>query len=468
MSRSTAAPSSSAARSLTIGVDVGTTSVKALVVDASGEVRGRARVAHPVLAPEPDKLEHDAARAWRRGPRRAVSLAREGLEDPVAGVTVAAMVPSMTAVDARGVPRTPGLLYGDVRGRWADTEEFDASGGSMPDAEGFLSWTARQAPDAMGYWPAQAVATHALSGSGVIDSAVMSCLGRLQVGGKWNEELVSQLGADVAQLPRVEDMCRPAATLTGTDAVVTGGTVDAFCDQIVSGATEVGDVLVLFGATLIVWAVTDTWVEAPGLLTLPHTVADRVMIGGPSNAGALFVDWARQLLRGLAPHHKREPGAAPRRGDPTRVPVWLPYLRGERTPFFDPNLRASLHGIDIAQGPAELERGIYESSGFVIRSIVERAGLSPRRVVATGGGSSVVPWMAAVADATGLPVDSVGVPEGAALGAAYLARVAAGLEEGLEGAQRWARRGPRIEPDAQWAKACDERYRRFAELGPQG
>ena len=70
------------------------------------------------------------------------------------------------------------------------------------------------------------------------------------------------------------------------------------CDQIVSGATQAGDVLVIFGATLIVWAVVDDWVEAPGLWTLPHTVAGKVLVGGPSNAGALFVDWARALLHG--------------------------------------------------------------------------------------------------------------------------------------------------------------------------
>jgi len=73
--------------------------------------------------------------------------------------------------------------------------------------------------------------------------------------------------------------------------------------------------------------------------------------------------------------------------------------------------------------------------------------------------------MAATADATGLPVETVAVPEGAALGAAFLARMAAGLEPSLDGSRRWARAGTRVDPDERWRRAADERYRRFTALG---
>jgi xylulokinase len=87
-----------------------------------------------------------------------------------------------------------------------------------------------------------------------------------------------------------------------------------------------------------------------------------------------------------------------------------------------------------------------------------------RRIVATGGGVRDAAWVRALADGTGLPVDLVAVPEGAALGAAYLARVTAGLEESTAGAARWARHGRRVEPDPHWATAADERYARYREL----
>ena len=99
-------------------------------------------------------------------------------------------------------------------------------------------------------------------------------------------------------MPTVALMGQAAGTVPGTDIVITGGTIDALCDQIVAGATQPGDVLVIFGATLIVWAVCEEWLVAPGLISYPHTTPERFLIGGPSNAGALFVDWARGLLRG--------------------------------------------------------------------------------------------------------------------------------------------------------------------------
>jgi xylulokinase len=466
--------------SITVGVDIGTTAVKALAVDEKGEVVARSRVSHRVLAAEPDQLRHDARRAWRVGPQKAYAelvaeLASTGNGD-VAGLAVAAMVPSLTAVNRGGVPTLPGLLYGDLEGRpvkgegaadgQANTDAADAAASpGMPDAEGFLRWAHALAPQAKGYWPCQAVATHALSGVPAVDTGVTASMGALHVGGQWNEEVLSRIGVVSAQLPVVVPMCAPAGTLPGSDTVFTGGSIDAFCDQIVAGADSPGDVHVIFGATLIVWAITDEWLQVPGLISFPHTTRDRFLIGGPSNAGALFVDWARTLLRGAAlPGPAREKLDA-RLGRPERVPVWLPYLRGERTPFDDHTLRSNLYGLDISSGPEALERAAFESSGFVIRRIIERGGVRPRRIVASGGGSRVTAWMAAVADATGLPVDALAVPDGAARGASFLARMAAGLETTLDDSARWASVGRRIEPDPAWVAATGARYERFCQIG---
>ena len=459
------------AGAVTVGVDVGTTSVKALAVDEEGAVVARSRVPHSVVAPEPDILRHDARRAWRAGPRRAfeqvtAQLAADGARS-VAGVGVAAMVPSLTAVSRQGVPLLPGLLYGDREGRPLTEPGPDDAllPGTLPDAEGFLRWAARSEPGARGYWPCQAVATHALSGIPAIDTGVTASLGALHSRGRWNTELLASLGVREEQMPLVVPMAQAAGTLPESDAVITGGTIDALCDQIVAGATEPGDVLVIFGATLIVWAVCAEWLVAPGLISYPHTTPDRFLIGGPSNAGALFVDWARRLLRGVPRPGPEREQLEPRLGDPIRVPVWLPYVRGERTPFEDHTLRSNLYGLDIGSGAEALERAAYEASGFVIRRMLDRSGVKATRIIASGGGSSVTAWMAAVADATDLPVDAVAVPEGAARGAAYFARMAAGLETSLDDSTRWAAVGRRIEPDPAWVRAAEGRYERFREIG---
>ena len=459
----------STSSAVTVGVDVGTTSVKALAVDEHGTVVARSRVPHGIDAPEPDILRHDAKRAWRAGPRKAFDQVTAELGAggrTLAGVAVASMVPSLTAVSAKGVPVLPGLLYGDREGRSADpASEHLLLPGTMPDAEGFLRWASASVPDARGYWPCQAVASYAVGNVPAIDTGVTASLGALHTHGRWNSDLLQSLGVDERQMPTVVPMGQPAATLPGSDAVITGGTIDALCDQIVAGAVEPGDVLVIFGATLIVWAVCDEWLVAPGLISYPHTTPERFLIGGPSNAGALFVDWARQLLRGTPRPGPDRERLDPRLGEPGRVPVWLPYVRGERTPFEDHTLRSNLYGLDIGSGAEAIERAAYEASGFVIRRMLDRSGVKATRIVASGGGSRVTAWMAAVADATNLPVDAVAVPEGAAYGAAFLARMAAGLETSLDDSVRWSAVGRRIEPDPAWVRAAETRYERFSELG---
>jgi xylulokinase len=453
---------------VTVGVDIGTTSVKALAVDEDGQVVAQARVPHQVLAPEPDQLRHDAKKAWSEGPRAAYAdllaqLEGQGRGAP-AGVTVASMVPSMTAVDQGGVPMLPGLLYGDIEGRPEEVDE-NLPPGSMVDTDGFMAWAVAEAPDAMGYWPCQAVATYALSGVAAIDSAVTSSLGSLHTRGKWNLPVLDALGVKESQLPTVFNMCESGGTLPDSDTVFTGGSIDALCDQVVAGAVHAGDVLAIFGATLIVWIVTDDWLESAGLISYPHTTPDRFLTGGPSNAGALFVDWARSLLRDVPlPGPDRE-ALEPRLGHPGRVPIWLPYIRGERTPFNDHSLRGSLRDLHIASDGTAIERAAFEASGFVIKRMIDRAGAPVRRVVASGGGSRVTAWMSAVADATGLPVEAVGVPDGAAKGAAFFARVAAGLETSLNDSARWASTGRVIDPDPMWAASTEERYQRFCAYG---
>jgi xylulokinase len=451
-----------------------------VAVDATGEVVARVRVPHRVITPVPDVLEHDALRAWRQGPRRALARVAEALDGPPAGVVTTSMVPSMTAVDRRGIPRLPGLLYGDGRARddgpGGPVARPHDQGGEREEGRRMLAWAVAARPGAAGYWPCQAVATHALCGVPAVDSATSSSFGSLMRGGRWDRDALAGLGIGEEQVARVVPLGGAAGTVPGTSTAVGGGSIDAFCEQIVSGAVHPGDVLAIFGATLVVWVVTEQWLEVTGLTSFPSTTPDRFMIGGASNAGALFVDWVRTLTGGPPRDRRKGPSSGAvttddtglRAGDPRRVPVWLPYLRGERTPFHDPRLQASLHGLDIAHGPDAVVRASHEASGFVIRRLVDRSGVRATRIVATGGGSRSVPWMQAVADATGLPVDAVAVPEGAALGAAFLARLVAGLETDFAASARWARTGRRIEPDPVWTAAAAARFGRFQELGPQG
>lgn len=435
---------------VTIGIDVGSTAVKAVAADADGRVTARTRIPHQLRVPTPERLEHDADEAWRRGP--VAALARLDRPDAKA-VAVSAMVPSLTAVDAAGVPVTPGLLYGDERGRTPERQAPPLP--ALGEAAEFLRWTAAAAPGAAGYWPAPAVANHALAGEAVIDFATAATAYPLFDGTGWNPEACAERGARPDQMPRVESLGAAVGQVRDSGAALAIGAIDALCEQIVAGADRDGDVLVQCGTTLIVWTTIAEARQVPGLWTIPHTAAGKSLIGGASNAGGLFLGWVDRVV---APG---DPAAA----QPGRVPVWSPYIRGERTPFHDPDRRAVLDALDLTHDAAALRRAAYEASGFVVRQLIELSGAPVARIVATGGGTRVGPWMQAIADATGRPVEVSGVPEGAALGAAFLARMAAGLETSITDAARWARTERVIEPDPGWAVAVQDRYRRFLELG---
>ena len=436
------------AKDVTIGIDIGTTAVKAVAADEDGHVVARTRIPHQVRVPAPDLLEHDADEAWRRGPLAA--MAELGRPDAVA-VAVTAMVPSLTAVDDEGGPLTPGLLYGDSRGRGPAGANTTLLSGETVE---FLRWTVREAPDAKGYWPATAVANHALAGEAVIDNATASTTYPLFDGTDWNEDMCADCGATAERMPRVEPTGAAVGQLRDSDAVLAAGSVDALCEQLVAGAGRDGDVIVLCGTTLIVWMTIPEYREVPGLWSVPHVTAGKFQIGGPSNAGGLFLNWVNTLV---ADDNSTV--------DPGRVPVWSPYVRGERTPYFDPDRRAVLDGLDLTHGGASVRRAGYEASGFVVRQLIEMSGASAARIVATGGGTRVQPWMQAIADATGLPVDVSAVPEGAALGAAFIGRMAAGLETSMADAARWASTERVVEPDPAWTNPIQDRYARFLEMG---
>jgi xylulokinase len=136
--------------------------------------------------------------------------------------------------------------------------------------------------------------------------------------------------------------------------------------------------------------------------------------------------------------------------------------------------RGEIVDLDLTHDAAALRRAAFEASGFVVRRVVdaarEHAGVTPRRLVATGGGIRVDEWVQAVADAVSVPVDCVAVPEGGALGSAWLARMAAGLEAptATADARRWARVARTVEADPRWRGAVEERYARFLDVaGPR-
>ena len=435
---------------VTVGIDIGTTSVKAVAADAEGDVVARARIPHRVVSTDPGRFEHDPQGAWIDGVLGAWDEVLAGAAGrSVAAVTVSAMVPSMCGVDSAGTPVTVGLLYGDARGGGvgSGTEATDG------EAVGFARWLAgRDGVEAL--WPAQAAANRALCGVAAIDSATAMAMTPMSDGQRWAPELLHEIGMTSEQFPAIS---AGAAAIGECDGVpVSAGTIDVMGEQLVAPCGDPGDVLVMCGTTLLPWVLTDEWVEIDGLWTFPSARAGIMAVGGASNAGGLFIDRVRALV------------ADPASGellalDGDDLPVWLPYVRGERTPLHDPDRRAELLDLHVGHTSAHVLMAAYEAAGFVVRHHIDLSGLDTSRIVAVGGGTQSRAWMQALADTTGLAVDVSAEPYSAALGAAYHSRVTAGLEADTSQARRWGRVSHRVEPRATHAAAGEERYQRFRE-----
>ncbi len=433
---------------ITVGIDIGTSSVKAIAADDDGNVVARSRIPHEFSVPSPQRFEHDARIAWHAGPQ----LALDALGDvKPRAVSVAAMVPSLTAVDDEGIPCSPGLLYGDERGHQKERSDQPEQGELMQ----FLTWQTAERPDARGYWMAQAVANNALTGDPGISMIVAATAAPLfDWTAGWDAGLVESCNARVDQLPSLNPPGQALGEVIGhPGCVLEGGTIDAFAEQLVADAGAEGDVLVILGTTLIVWCVMPELVDVPRYYAMPNTAGGTFLVGGPSNAGGLFLNWATKLL-----------GVGGEPVDPASVPVWVPYPRGERVPLQDPTRRGQLVDLDLTHGPAAARRAALESTAFATRRMIDASPVAARRIVATGGGTRLDGWVEALADCTGLPVHVCDVPEGGALGAAFLARLACGLETSMTDASRWARTARVVDPSPGWQPHVDERYARFREV----
>ena len=435
---------------VTVGIDIGTTSVKAVAADAGGKVLARAHIPHRIVSTDPGQFEHDPQGAWIDGVLSAWDQMLAGAADrSIAAVTVSAMVPSMCGVDSVGTPVTVGLLYGDARGRGvgSGTEATDG------EAVGFARWLAG-CDGAEALWPAQALANHALCGVAAIDSSTAMAMTPMSDGQGWAPELLDEIGMTSEQLPAIS----PGAAAIGErdGALVSAGTIDALGEQLVAPCGDAGDMLVMCGTTLLPWLLTTEWVEVDGLWTFPSARAGLMAVGGASNAGGLFIDRVRALVGDPA---SEELLAL----DGDDLPVWLPYPRGERTPLHDPDRRAELLDLHVGHTSVHVLMAAYEAAGFVVRHHIELSGLDAGRVVAVGGGAQSPAWMQALADTTGLAVDVSAEPYGAAHGAAYHSRVTAGLEADTSQARRWGRVSHRVEPRPTHAAAADGRYNRFRE-----
>ena len=474
----------------TLGVDIGTSSSKGVLVAADGSILATATRAHDVDRPHSGWVEMDANVWWAE----FVDIARELLtaqsDAEIVAVGVSGMGPCVLLADEDDEPVRPAILYGvDTRSAAQiarltaelGADEITRVGGSSLTSQAAgakMAWVADEEPEAWDrakrlFMPASWLARK-LTGAYVLDHQSASQTSPLYdiENERWHDPWWSAYAPSIEQPPLawagdIAGVVTAAASgLTGipVGTPVITGTVDAWSEAVSVGAHGVGDLMLMYGTTMFLVVTVAETLRTPSMWTTAGAFAGtRNLAGGMSTSGALTA-WLKDFTgtdypRLLAEAAESGPGA--------RGLLMLPYFAGERTPIQDPDARGVIAGLTLRHGRGDLYRAALEATALGVRHNVETmraAGADIRRIVAVGGGTQGRLWLQIVSDATGLVQEVPATTIGASYGAAFLAASAVTVEHERPGIDDWNPVIDRIEPDPANRDVYDDLFDRYLRL----
>lgn len=484
-----------------LGLDVGTSGVKAILIEPAGDVVASATSPLEMHTPRPGWAEQDPDSWWAASVESIRAVVARRPRDHVVAVGISGQMHSSVFLGGEGRVVRPALLWCDGR-TTAECAEITARAGGEdrlrewvrnPALEGFtlpkLLWLRRHEPDAWARVRTVLLAKDFIRYrlTGVIATEPSDASGTLMFDParlRWSEEMLGAVNIPRALLPDVGGSSEvlghvtpEAASATGLPrgTPVVGGGADNACGAAGVGAIEPGEAVASWGTSGTVLAPTAEPLVDPRLRahTFCHVAPDSwYLMGVVLAAGGAFAWYRDQLARDAAgvasSGHLDEEAAAISRG--ADGVTFLPYLQGERTPHRDASLRGAFVGLSLAHSRAHLTRAVLEGVCFALRDsleILKASGLTPRRLLLTGGGARSPFLRRLQAEVYGLPVTTVNREEGPAYGAALLAAVGAGAFPDLAAATAatLARAGDE-RPDPAAHREYDAVYARFHDAFP--
>jgi xylulokinase len=472
---------------LLLGIDMGTGSTKGLLVDASGSVVASESVSHSMQLPRPGWAEVDAEATWWQevcDVSRAL-CARLPTGSAIAGMCVSGVGPCLVLCDDDLRPLRPAILYGIDTRASAEIEmltaEFGAAvilerAGTVLSSQAVgpkLEWVRRHEPDVFERATRWYGSNSYITAKYVMDHHTASQCDPMYATRAfgWNTEWAQRICGHLL-IPRlvwpsdvVGAVNEAAATATGIPAgtPVIAGTVDAYAEAFSVGVRRPGDRMLMYGSTMFLVQIIDTFFTDPGLWTTAGVERDTLALAaGTSTAGSL-VSWLQTVTGGASWETLiAEAEAVPAGSEGL---VMLPYFAGERTPVFDPDARGVFAGLTLRHGRGHLFRAVYEGISFGVRQILEKfdAAMPATRTVAVGGGLRSPLWPQTMTDITGSPQL---IPEqaiGASYGDALLAAIGVGL---VPPETDWAKIASELTPDPANRDRYDGLYQVWCELYP--
>ena len=442
--------SAAADRSVAIGIDVGTSGLKAVAVAADGTTVATADASYPLLTPQPGWTEQRPADWWDAATEALRRLTHALADRSVAAVGLSGQMHGMVPLAADGSVVRPAILWNDQRTGDAVVEIEEAVGrqtliqrGGNPAITGFqlpkLVWLRREEPEAFDrvravLFPKDYVG-YRLTGEQASEPTDASGSNAFHLASKtWDDEVLGALGLSTDLFPSIVPSDAQVGRVTSDAAAATG---IAAGTPVVAGAGDNAAAATALGLSSERPELGSVSLGTSGVIFAPLTRPDpdpkgRVHLFCHADGGyhllgvTLSAAGSMQWLRDtLFPDHsfdelvswaaQAEPGS--------RGVRFLPYLSGERTPHMDPDLRGSWQGLTLAARREDLVRSVLEGVAFSLRDALEviRPLAQLHRALATGGGARSDVWLQLVCDTLGMPLHRPRDVPGAAYGAAVLA-----------------------------------------------
>jgi xylulokinase len=477
-----------------LGIDVGSQSLKAVLLDDGLRLVGRGARSYPIAFPQPGWAEQQPD-LWEAAlaPAAAEALVAAGRgPSDVAALGIAGQLDGSVPVDAAGRALGPCLIWMDRR---ADAglaalrervrpEDFRRRTGANLDGSHMapkMRWQLDQGAHrsvAARFHQPVSYLVERLTGEAVMDHGLASTTLVYDLKtAEFAEDLLALFGLDRRLLPRLAPSEAVAGRLTGGGAALIGlpaglpvavGTGDDFSTPLGGGVAEPGMVANVLGTAEVVGALDPRpLIDEAGLVETHRYVGSRLYyIENPGWVSGGALEWLRALLqiKDFAAFDARAADVTAG-GDGL---IFLPALTGAMTPEWNAAARGCFYGLTPSHGAGHLARAALEGTAFGLRDVTERLramGVAAARVRVLGGGAKSRLWAQIRADVTGLPVERSAVSDNSAVGAAILAAVAAGQVGSVAaGAAAAGTVADVIEPQAQMRGLYDEMHGRYRLL----
>lgn len=472
-----------------LGIDLGTSGVKALIIDNDQSIVASATADLEVLRPHSGWCEQDPAQ-WISVTRQAIGRLKQDSAAALAsveGIGLSGQMHGATLLDRSDTVLRPCILWNDTRAHEEaaalDSNPLFRSLSGNIVFPGFtapkLVWTKNREPEVFDLTAKVLLPKDYLrlwlTGEHVSEMSDASGTSWLDVGKRdWSPELLAASYMRADQMPRLVEGSEVSGGLRSVlaeewgmkpDTVVAGGAGDNAATAIGMGTVGEGAAFVSLGTSGVLFAANNAYRPNPAsaVHTFCHSVPHSWHQMGVILSATDTLNWFAAITG--------QPAAAltAELGDSLREPqaVFLPYLSGERTPHNDAAIRGALTGISHATDRAAVTAAILEGVAFAFRDNIEAlnaAGTTVDRLIASGGGSRSAYWLGSIATALGVPVDiPVAGDVGAAFGAARLGMIAAG---GSLEACTTPRIERTIEPDASLQSAYEDAFQQYRRTYP--